>query len=978
MADSGPYSAGTRPDCFDCVAQSGLKTCVRINATNMIDWHPIPLRFQYPELLLLGIPLGVVYWRWGRVRGVTGVLRAVQLLLLLLVLTAPEWDLGGRGIDVVAVVDRSRSMTPESETRIVELLANLLKGRGRGDRLGIVTFGQEPAVELMLSRTDVLAGGGYTKQILPDGSDLTAGLQTALNLVDPYRPSRILVLSDGESNGSPVTAAARRAQEMQVPIDYRSFERIRIGDLAVEAVLLPEIVSPREPFQFSAVIDADKEADGTVTVSREGRTIASQTRHFSRGSHQILFRDLLDSGGLHTYDVKLEVAGDPLPENNRGAGVVRVEAGPRLLVLNQDGQEDNCVRALKSAKLPVDVAPAATHPLTQDALERYRAVILENVPARDLGRLKMERLAQYVQDLGGGLMLTGGERSFGTGGYFKSPLDAVLPVSLEMRQEHRKLSLAMAIVLDRSGSMSLPVKGNKTKMDLADLGTAECVRMLSAGDSVAVIAVDSQPHVIQALTPVEDPEAIASKVLKIQSQGGGIFVYEGLVAAGDQLMNAEQLTKHIILFSDAQDSEEPGDYRNLLAKYEQVGITTSVIGLGNDTDVDAALLKDIAKLGHGNIMFTTDAEELPRLFTEDTMSIARSSFVKKDQKTQPNGISGRLLADARLMGELRPGTFPNVDGYNLSYLKPNATLGVVSQDEYAAPWSAFWYLGLGRAAAITVEVDGSYTGQFGRWDNYSDFLVTHARWLLGGDQPEAAFLKVEHAGQDALVTLELDPDRPGKQVIESPVLTVVPPGDERQQLLEIPFEWQGANTLQARFKLSQTGTYRPLVKLGAKSFVRGPTVTLPYSPEFAPRDALSSGLSVLKSLADKTGGKARVNPLEVLADPPRAATAWPLAALLFSTSILLLLLEIAGRRLSLWEKLVDAVATVRPPASGVAIARQQAERSLAAARPIPITPTVSPLSAPLGTASVAENPSPATPAVNPLEQAKARAKRRSN
>ena len=941
----------------------------------MFDWHSIPVRFQYPELFLLGIPLGFAFWRWGRVRGVTGWLRASLLLLLLLVLTAPEWDRGGRGIDVVAVVDRSRSMTAESETRIVELLTNLLKGRGAGDRVGIVTFGQQTAVELMLSKTDVLAGGGYTKQILPDGSDLEAGLQTALNLADPFRPSRILVLSDGESNGPPVSTAVRRAQEMRVPIDYRGFERVRTGDVAVEAVLLPEVVTPREPFQFSAVIFADKEADGTVTVSREGRTIATQSRHFSHGSNQILFRDLLESGGLHSYEVKLEVANDPLPENNRGAGVVRVEAGQRMLVLNQNGLEDNCVRALRSAKLPVDVAKASTHPLTQDSLERYRAVILENIPARDLGRLKMERLTQFVEDLGGGLMLTGGERSFGTGGYFKSPLDEVLPVSMEMRQEHRKMSLAMAIVLDRSGSMMAPVKGGKNKMDLADLGTAECVRMLSAGDSVAVIAVDSSPHIIQALTPVDDPEAIARKALTIQSMGGGIFIYEGLVAGGDQLLKAEQLTKHIILFSDAQDSEEPGDYRNLLAKYEKAGITTSVIGLGTDTDIDAALLKDIAKLGHGNIMFTTDAEELPRLFAEDTMSIARSSFVKKDQQTQPDGIGGRLLADARLMGELKAGAFPSVDGYNLSYLKDKATLGVVSEDEFAAPWSAFWYRGLGRAAAITVEVDGAYSGQFGKWDNYGDFLITHARWLLGGDQPDEAFLKVEHVGQDALVTLELDPDRPGRQAVESPVLTVVRPGDERQVPLQIPFEWQGANTLQARFKLSQTGTYRPLVKLGARSFVRGPTVTLPYSPEFAPRDTADNGMLLLKSLADKTGGKARVNPVEMLADPPRASTKWPLASLLFLMGILVLILEIAGRRLSLWEKLVYAVSPLLPQARGLAIKRPPPVKVTKTTRPAPATLTATPQSP--TTPAPASLP-PVVPEVNPLEQAKARAKRRSN
>ena len=935
----------------------------------MFDWLSIPLRFQYPEIGLLAIPLGFAYWRWGRVKGTTGWLRAGLLVLMLLVLTAPEWDVGGRGIDVVAVVDRSRSMTADAEQRIIELLTNLMKGRGAGDRVGVVTFGQQSAVETMLSHTSVLSS--YTRQVLPDGSDLEAGLQTALNLVDPNRPARILVLSDGEANGPPVSGAIRRAQELQVPIDFRGFERIRTGDLAVEAVLLPEVVMPREPFQFSATIYADKAAEGTVTVTREGRQIASQKRQFSHGSNQVLFRDLLETGGLHAYEVKLDVPRDPLPENNRGAGVVRVEAGPRLLVLNSDGQDDNCVRALRSAKLPVDVAQAASHPLTQDALERYRAVIVENVPARAFGRQKMERLTQFVEDLGGGLMLTGGERSFGTGGYFKSPLDEVLPVSMEMRQEHRKLSLAIAIVLDRSGSMTAPVTGGKTKMDLANLGTAECVRLLSAGDSVAVIAVDSSPHVIQALTPVDDPEDIARKALKIQSEGGGIFVYEGLVAAGEQLLRAEQLTKHIILFSDAQDSEEPGDYRNLLAKYEQAGITTSVIGLGTETDVDAALLKDIALLGHGNIMFTTDAQELPRLFTEDTMSVARSSFVKKDEKTQPNGIAGQLLTDARLMGDLPAGTFPNVDGYNLSYLKENATLGVVSQDEFAAPWSAFWYRGLGRVAAITVEVDGAYSGQFGRWDNYSDFMITHTRWLLGGEEPEEAFLKVEQTGQDALVTLELDPDRPGKQAVASPVLTVIQPGADRQVPLQIPFEWQGANTLQARFQLAQTGTYRPLVRLGGKNFVRGPTITLPYSPEFAPRDETANGMEVLKSLAAKTNGRARVNPVEMLADPPRASTKWPLAPLLLVVGMVVLILEIAGRRLSWWEKLADSVNPILARTRPV-LATQNRTASVVISKPLsPVSPSA--VSAP-----PPAPPPAAVPEIDPFEQAKARAKRRSN
>ncbi|HEX6985092.1 MAG TPA: vWA domain-containing protein, partial [Planctomycetaceae bacterium] len=339
-----------------------------------------------------------------------------------------------------------------------------------------------------------------------------------------------------------------------------------------------------------------------------------------------------------------------------------------------------------------DVAVAAEHPVTQDSLDQYRAVIVENVPADQLGRLKMERLAQFVEDLGGGLLLTGGRASFGVGGYFNSPLDSVLPVSMELREEHRKNRVAIAIALDRSGSMSMPVKGNLVKMDLANLGTAEVIKLLSPGDKVAVIAVDSSPHVVQPLSDVDDREEMTSRVKRIQSEGGGIFVYEALVAAGNELMKADEYaTRHIILFSDAADSEEPGDYKTLLADYEKAGITVSVIGLGTTSDPDAKLLEEIAALGKGNVMFTDDAEELPRLFTQDTMSVARNTFL-----TGENGatLPGQLVPDARLMGELGTGTLPDVGGYNLSYLKPDATLAAVSRDDYAAPWSAFWYRGL--------------------------------------------------------------------------------------------------------------------------------------------------------------------------------------------------------------------------------------------------------------------------------------------
>jgi hypothetical protein len=103
--------------------------------------------------------------------------------------------------------------------------------------------------------------------------------------------------------------------------------------------------------------------------------------------------------------------------------------------------------------------------------------------------------------------------------------------------------------------------------------------------------------------------------------------------------------------------------------------------------------------------------------------------------------------------------------------------------------------------------------------------------------------------------------------------------------------------------LEQTGTYRTLVRSagkGSREFVRGPTVTLPYSPEFAPRQGLPSGREILSDVAKLSNGRERTDILSVLSDPPRSVQTRSLLPWLFLASLIVLLLEIAGRRLSWW------------------------------------------------------------------------------
>jgi hypothetical protein len=209
----------------------------------------------------------------------------------------------------------------------------------------------------------------------------------------------------------------------------------------------------------------------------------------------------------------------------------------------------------------------------------------------------------------------------------------------------------MAVALDRSGSMAMPAGAGRTKMDLANLGTCAAIETLGPFDEVGVIAIDSAPHIISPLTSAKEKDAICDQVRRIQSMGGGIFTYTALVNAAQMVQESNKGTRHIVLFADAADAEEPGDYQRLLEKLKSISITTSVIGLGSESDKDADFLKDVALRGQGRIHFTSDVDDLPRLFAQEAITAARSSFI-----TDPT--AARALPDMVLLGEPSASPFP--------------------------------------------------------------------------------------------------------------------------------------------------------------------------------------------------------------------------------------------------------------------------------------------------------------------------------
>jgi Mg-chelatase subunit ChlD len=928
---------------------------------------------QHPIWLFLLIPVVLALWRWPPPSRLLFGMRTLGLALLLLALCGLALRLPSRAGTIVVVADRSLSMPEKSDVALKEAIDLLHRGMGDGDELGVVAFGQTAAVEQTPQRKEF---AGFVHEVGGDGSNLADALDRALSLIPGDSPGKVLVLSDGRWTGRDPTSVVARAASRGLPIDYRPLSRSSANDLAIARIEAPQITSPDEAFLITAWVHSPTAQTADYTLRRDGRVLSAGKQQFSAGLNRMTFRDRAGTnGGTQAYTLEVNgAAEDPVPENNTARVLVGVQ-GPRPVLHVTDGKPSGLAKLLRAGGLSIRELPPEACTWSLEELSRYSCVLLENIPTEKIGIRGMETIATWVQQTGSGLMITGGKRSYGQGGYYKSPLEPIMPVSMERRDDHRKISVAIVVVLDRSGSMAMVVNG-RPKMDLANAGTVQVLDLLSPIDEFGCIAVDTDPHIIAPLAQVTSKEPARSQILKIESMGGGIYIYVALEAAAKMIAPATAGTKHIILFADAADSEEPGKYEDLVGKCRDAGITITTIGLGTEKDKDAELLKDIAKRGGGRSFFTDKPEELPRLFAEETFVVARNTFIDEPVKVKATPSLAELTGrefDIK----------PSIGGYNLCYLRDKARLAAVTQDEYDAPIVAAWQAGSGRVLCYTGEADGKYAGNLTRWSEVGHYFTSLVRWTAGqsGNLPKNMMLTQEVRNGVGLVQLHLDPERKGEPFTTLPRVNIMTARPGQTPLSkQTTLRWVGPDMLTAEVPLSGSETALATVEVPGADPVALPPVTLPYSPEFQPAEG-DRGIPALERMARATGGKERVELPGAWKELPRRPRYISIAPWLLLAAVLLLVLEVLERRTgllsrqtaSLREALIPARAASRPApvTAKPAVAR--------AAHPAPQpTPTQAKEEAtPAAAPPISVEPTPEAGVLEAIRQAKQRRRRRS-
>ena len=829
-----------------------------------------------PHFLALALVVPLLVWMMRRsLAGLTPVqrvvcctVRAVILLLIVAALAGLRWLLPSRELAVLFAVDDSASLPEPARQAAREFVGASLGAAGSADTAGVIGWAaraelwQPPAVGTRLAAT-------WPALADRKASDLGRALDFASAIFPAQGTKRLVLLTDGQDTGGQALAAASRLAAVGIELSVVPLRGASTPEVLVERVQVPPRLKQGEPFDLTAQIRSNVATPARVKLYQNQFLIETRQVALKEGGNEFRAPNLVPEGSFLTYEVEVLPEQDTAVENNRGQATASLRGQPRVLLVEADeARARPLATALRGEKIAVETRTASGLPRTIEDLQQFDLFLLSDVSALNLSREQMDLYRRWVQDFGGGFVLLGGENSYGVGGYYRTPIEQMLPVRMEHEDRQDTPSVAMLIVLDRSGSMTAQA-GGQTKMSLANQGAVFALNVLQPRDQFGVTAVDTRVHVVTPVQPVAARGAVEQKILAVTAGGGGIYVYTALADAFLRLRDVSARIKHVLVFSDAADAEEKaagemsdgtragGTSLDLASAMLASRITTSVVALGAEQDKDTAFLRALAERGNGRFYLTSDATTLPQIFSTETMKVAQSSLVEEPSLAVP-------VRPSAITAGLDWAQAPLLLGYNAT--KPKPTAEILLATERGEPLLAVWRYGLGQAAAFTSDAKARWAAEWLQWPGFGKFWTQLARSLLR--KSEQAGFQIQTGEIGDRFEIAIDAIRPdGAFRNELPVTVTMRAADGATTTMAARQE--GPGSYRASFDLPPEGTV--LFNVSSSELPDGGSTfghTRSYPREFQ-RSCVDEG--ALRRLAEIGRGKFAPSPAEVFARPEQTS-----------------------------------------------------------------------------------------------------------
>jgi uncharacterized membrane protein/Mg-chelatase subunit ChlD len=815
----------------------------------------VQLRIFYPYLIALLVLLPL-FWYWMRRtprrlsplrRRLLTALRSLVFILVVGSLIRLSLLQAYERANVVFLVDMSHSIATAARQHALAFIRAVVEHKRPQDQVGLVVFGADALLEQAVSADFSLRD--ISTEVDGTATNIARAIQVGLANFPADGARRLVLLSDGNENVAAAAEGAFVARSLGAEIF--SFPLGRPPgepEVRVDNLLVPSQVKAGAPYRVEAVVFSTFETSASLELLRQGVFVGHQEVMLHPGKNRFTFPQRTAEEGAQVYQLIVNSPQDTIPDNNRWHAFTEVTGAPKILLLyDPPGHAAPLLEALQQQGLVVRSLPWNELPHTLSGYLEYDALIFDNVPGFGISVSQMEVLERYVRDMGGGLLMLGGEKSFGAGGYYRTPLEKLLPVDMDVPTKMSIPSLCLVMVIDRSDSMggslsetrsSAPMEERTTKLEVAKIAAFSAMKLLNPFDQVGLIAFNADWEWTVPIGEAGKREQIAGRLAAL-THGGGTDLYKGLQEGLRALKEVRAVKKHLIALSDGLTPNM--DFEALMREAVAHNITVSTVALGKDAD--RTLMDAIAHWGQGRSYYTADQLFIPRIFTAETILISRGLIEEQPFRPVPQ-------AEHELLRGLDMAQAPNLYGYVVTYGKPAAEMLLVTPK--SDPLLAVQRYGLGRTAAFTSDLSPRWGKDWVQWDEFSQFTAQLVRWLQRQGTKESFDVRVHLREGQGIVESDIY-DAHGHYMnnlaLEGRLLL------PNKDTLSLPFTQTAPGRYEGRFPMQGNGEY--LLSLVGKTEAQtvGPKtvgVSVPYSPEYL---GLDINYSLLNRLAERTGGK---------------------------------------------------------------------------------------------------------------------------
>lgn len=664
----------------------------------------------------LGLIAALIGWRALRALSTDRRIIAVGSRLLLfavlaLALAAPQIIRTSDTLTVITLIDTSSSVRAYAPTTLddqgvpVTIADQILTridndtSRQDTDRLGLLAFDALP--KLIASPTPAPLNDPSFELPTTEGTDIPSAIRAAQALVPPDSRARILLISDGQNTGTDPESLPLLAPIDVVPIDYTI-----TNEVILESVRAPSRARPGSVIPVEITLRSTTNAQGTLALTVNATPIdldpdspsTDLPLALTPGTDTITVRAPIDQGRVHRIRaIWIPANNDTSIANNESSTITLArDQGRALVVLPSTDSEDQATELLTlldSQNWTTDTLLPSNIPADLIELESYDLIVLVNTPRDVVPRRAELALINAVRALGVGLVFVGGDQALSAGAWKGSDLADIIPLNLDVPDDVVKAHVAVALVLDSSGSMSRSVLGSSSSQQtVANEAAAGAIEVLDQSDFVSVIAFSSTARTVVPIQRNDNTQAIQQRIRTI-TPSGGTNLEPALNLAKQQLLSVESNTKHIVVLSDGSSQNAPA-LPGIAQQLASEGIKVSTITIGDNAD--EMTMRLIAQESGGLYYRVINPSVLPRVFLK-AVRVLRKPMIRE-------GVITPVILEPTSPLALNLPDLPPISGLVVTEFKsndPRVMTPIVS--DQGEPILAAQQTELGRVTAFTSD-----------------------------------------------------------------------------------------------------------------------------------------------------------------------------------------------------------------------------------------------------------------------------------